>query len=155
MKQIEEAFGKLSGVQKILLSTDGSVTEILDVLYGKTRIAVLEQKIIKTDNKTAKLLEVNENDEVIYRVVSIRKENLPLVHAESYIPLKRLSKDLKEELLASKEAIGRILKKQNAEIRREVLTMDVESLQLCRTYKIISREKTLMWIKEIFSSNIV
>jgi chorismate-pyruvate lyase len=163
LKEIESGFGKLSGVQKILLSTDGSVTEILDALYGKTQIEVLEQKTLNADDKIAGLLAINENDEVNYREVLMHKDNLPLIYAQSYTPLKRLGEEFKKELAASEYAIGRILKKQNVETRREILSMDIErgeslketfknsGLLLGRTYKIIRGGESFMWIKETFS----
>ena len=166
INELEKDFGKLSGVQKILLSTDGSVTDILDILYGKTQISVLEQKIIKAGNKTAGLLQINENDEINHRIVLIHKDNLPLIRAESFTPLKRLTEDFKKELAASENAIGRILKKQNMEMRREILSMEIDrgdsvkemfknsGKLLNRTYKIISGGEILMWINEIFSQHI-
>ena len=166
LKQIENTFGRLSGVQKILLSTDGTVTVILDILYGKTQVKVLEQRIIKAGDKIAKLLQINKDDQINYRVVLIHKDNLPLIRAESYTPLKRISPDLKKELTACETAIGMILKKQNLEMRREILSIDADSgdsvkevfkntgLLLSRTYKIISGGETLIWIKEIFSQHI-
>ncbi|MCL2334832.1 MAG: chorismate lyase [Endomicrobia bacterium] len=167
INKLEKSFGKLSGVQKILLSTDGSVTDILDVLYGKTQICVLEQKIIKADNKTAKFFKINKNAEINYRVILIHKDNLPLILAESYAPLKRLDKNLKKELNASQTPIGRILQKQNMETRREILSMGIERGNsakelfkntgplLGRTYKIISGGEILIRIKEIFSQHIL
>ena len=43
---IEKEVGKLSNAQKILLTTDGSVTTILDVIRGHVTIETLEQKFV-------------------------------------------------------------------------------------------------------------
>ena len=44
IERIERIMGKLSNTQKILLSTDGSVTTILDVLKGTVTIRTLKQE---------------------------------------------------------------------------------------------------------------
>jgi chorismate-pyruvate lyase len=102
-------------------------------------------------------------DEINYRVVLIHKDDVPLIRAESYIPLKKLDTDFKKELITSEAAIGIILKKQNVETRREILSVGIEcgdkakdifknsDSLLSRTYKIIRGGETLIWIKEIFS----
>ena len=44
INNLEESYGKtFSNTQKILLSTDGSITAILDVLYGKISLDTLQQ----------------------------------------------------------------------------------------------------------------
>ncbi|MCL2799262.1 MAG: chorismate lyase [Endomicrobia bacterium] len=166
ISELEKGLGRLSEVQKVFLFTDGSVTALLDVLYGKTEIKVLEQKIIKADDKVAQCLQINENDEVNHRIVLIHNNNVPLICAESYTPLERLDENFKKELIASEVAIGRILKMQNIEMRREVLSVSIDNgesvkeifkndgLLLNRTYKIINGGKILIWIKEIFSQHI-
>ena len=43
INQVEEGYTKdFSNTQKILLTTDGSITAILDVLYGKITLSTLE-----------------------------------------------------------------------------------------------------------------
>ncbi|MDR1695953.1 MAG: chorismate lyase [Endomicrobium sp.] len=162
---LEKDFGKLSRIQKVLLFTDGSITASLDVLYGKTKISVLSQKTVKSDARIAELLNIKECEEVNFRTVIIHKENMPLIYAESYAPQERLNEDFKKELMASEAGIGRIIKTQNVETRREILSVNTErcenesfksgqKLLLSRTYRIISGGKSLVWIKEIFSPNI-
>ena len=44
INQVEEKYVKnFSNTQKILMTTDGSITAILDVLYGKIALKTLEQ----------------------------------------------------------------------------------------------------------------
>ena len=41
ISRVEEEYGKtFSNTQKILLTTDGSITAILDVLYGKITLTI-------------------------------------------------------------------------------------------------------------------
>jgi chorismate-pyruvate lyase len=56
--KIEDEVGKLSNAQKILLTTDGSVTSILDIIMGYVKIETLEQKYVEADSEMARLLNI-------------------------------------------------------------------------------------------------
>lgn len=162
IKEIEKTAGKLSSTQKILLTTDGSVTAILDVLKGHVDINTLVQEFVPADEEMAKNLDIEEGETVNYRVVVI-KSNEPLIYALSLVPLKRLDNDFKEDLIRADIPIGRILKKHNIESRREIKSVYVEDVNeelsdifkttspmLIRTYNIIHHDEILIWLKETF-----
>jgi len=162
IKEIEKTAGKLSSAQKILLTTDGSVTAILDVLKGHVDINTLVQEFIPADEEMAKNLDIEKGETVNYRVVVIRS-NEPLIYAMSLVPLKRLDNDFKEDLIKADMPIGRILKKHNIESRREIKSVYVEDVNeelsdifkttspmLSRTYNIIHHDEILIWLKETF-----
>ncbi|MGL4669075.1 MAG: chorismate pyruvate-lyase family protein [Methanobacteriaceae archaeon] len=163
VKNLETDDVKLSNIQKILIATDGSVTNILDVLNGRIGIRTLKQEFQKADNEIAKILNINKGEEVNYRVVVMEKENKPLIHAISYIPLKRLTNGFKEDLISADIPIGRILRKYHLESRREVKSVKIENGDndlkdifntnadfLTRDYNIIHNNEILIWIKETF-----
>lgn len=162
IEKIEKNAGKLSSAQKILLTTDGSVTAILDVLKGHVDINTLVQEFVPADKEMAENLDIDEGETVNYRVVVI-KSNQPLIYALSLVPLKRLDNDFKEDLIRADIPIGRILKKHNIESRREIKSVYVEdaneeladifkttSPMLSRTYNIIHHGEILIWLKETF-----
>jgi chorismate-pyruvate lyase len=162
IKKIENEVGRLSNAQKILLTTDGSVTTILDVIKGHVRIETLEQKFVEADEEMAQLLDIDVGDEVNYRVVVIQT-NEPLIYALSLIPIKRLEKDFKDDLIQADIPIGRILRKHNIESRREIKSVyfekqnsqlrnifEVDSVMLARTYNIIHKDEILIWLMETF-----
>lgn len=162
IKKIEKKVGKLSSAQKILLTTDGSVTTILDVLKGHVNINTLIQEFVPADREMAQELNIEEGDSVNYRVVVIKSET-PLIYAISLVPLHRLSNDFKEDLIRADIPIGRILKKHNIESRREIKSVNVEdtpeelkeifqtdSPMLSRTYNIIHQDEILISLKEMF-----
>ncbi|MCE5215037.1 MAG: chorismate lyase [Methanobacterium sp.] len=162
IKKIENKVGKLSSAQKILLTTDGSVTTILDVLKGHVNINTLVQEFVPADRKMAHDLNINVGDTVNYRVVVIKSET-PLIYAISLVPLQRLSNDFKEDLIRADIPIGRILKKHNIESRREIKSVYVQNAEeelkeifqtdspmLKRTYNIIHQDEILISLKEIF-----
>jgi len=159
---IESEVGELSNAQKILLTTDGSITAILDVIKGHAKIETLEQKFIEADEKIAKLLDIEVGDEVNYRVVVI-ETNEPLIYAVSLIPIDRLEKDFKEDIIRADIPIGRILRKHKIESRREIKSVysekpspeigkifNTDSVMLARTYNIIHHDEILIWLMETF-----
>ena len=160
--RIEKTVGKLSSAQKILLTTDGSVTAILDVLSGHVNIKTLVQKFIPASKEMAENLDIAEGETVNYRVVVIGT-NEPLIYAVSLVPLKRLNKEIREDLIRADIPIGRILKAHNIESRREIKSVFVEEASdelseifgtdypmLSRTYLIIHGDEVLIWLKETF-----
>jgi chorismate-pyruvate lyase len=162
IKKIENEVGKLSNAQKILLTTDGSVTTILDVIRGHVKIETLEQKFVNADLEMAQLLNIEVGDTVNYRIVVIETEE-PLIYAISLIAVKRLENDFKEDLIRADIPIGRILRKHNIESRREIKSVYYEdqspeikeifktnSPMLTRTYNIIHNDEILIWLKETF-----
>ena len=71
-----------SNTQKILLTTDGSITAILDVLYGKITLTTLEQHFEKATESTSKYVNVEVGDEINYREVimhAAHKHGVPLI----------------------------------------------------------------------------
>lgn len=161
---LEEQYGKtFSNTQKILLTTDGSITAILDVLYGKITLSTLDQHFEDADKSHAKLVNVDEGEEINYREVIMHREGKPLIYAISHIPLSRCSREVCADLIRADIPIGRILKNYNIESRREINNIFIEKPNdtlkelfetdedmLARDYVIISNGEILMWIKEVF-----
>ena len=57
INQVEKDYNKnFSNTQKILLTTDGSITAILDVLFGKIDLTTLEQHTETASAKQAELI---------------------------------------------------------------------------------------------------
>ncbi len=161
---VEDTYPKnFSNTQKILLTTDGSITAILDVLYGKITLSTLEQHFEDATEESAKLVNAKVGDKVNFREVIMHKNDENLIYAISYIPLKRLTDEICCDLVRADIPIGRILKNYNIESRREINSIYIEkpneTLQklfnttedmLARDYVIIHKNKILMWIKEVF-----
>ncbi|WP_405286135.1 chorismate--pyruvate lyase family protein [Methanobrevibacter sp.] len=164
MDDLEESYGQeFSNTQKILLTTDGSITAILDVLYGKISLITLDQHFEDADLDRARLVNVKVGDEINFREVLMHKEGKPLIYAISHVPLDRCSDGICSDLLRADIPIGRILKNYKIESRREVKNIFIEKpnekLQdlfktdedfLARDYVIINNDEILMWIKEMF-----
>ncbi len=164
INDLEVSYGKtFSNTQKILLTTDGSITAILDVLYGKITLKTLDQHFENADEERAQLVNVCQGEEINFREVIMHKDEKPLIYAISHIPLSRCNNDICSDLIRADIPIGRILKNYDIESRREIRDIYIEKPNdrlkeifntdedmLARDYVIINCDEVLMWIKEVF-----
>ena len=82
INEVEANYGKtFSNTQKILLTTDGSITAILDVLYGKITLDTLDQHFENADEDHAKLVNVPKGEKINFREVIMHKDGRPLIYA--------------------------------------------------------------------------
>jgi beta-ribofuranosylaminobenzene 5'-phosphate synthase len=171
LNDIETQVGKLSPMQKFLLGTDGSVTQILEAITGKqVIIETREQKIIPVDAAIAERLGILQGDPVNYRIVEIKTAagGEVLIYAVSHTPLGRLSPEFKNDLMKADIPIGRILQNHRIEARREILNARVSPATkeagrifsisskeplLSRQYRIIHNGEPLIFIEEQFPYN--
>ena len=168
---METQVGRISPVQKFLLGTDGSVTQILESITGKkVVIRTLVQEVVPADRAAADNLSIAKGDPVNHRIVEIKTEEngKVLIYAISDTPLARLSPEFKDDLMKADIPIGRIIRQHHIEARREILNARVlpateeagtvfsicknEPL-LTRQYQIIHAEKPLIFIEEQFPYN--
>ncbi|MFQ5800931.1 MAG: chorismate--pyruvate lyase family protein [Candidatus Hydrothermarchaeales archaeon] len=171
MKALEEMERELAlgSVHRMLLANTGSMTALLEALFGKIRIETETQKVIEAGTEIARILDIEEGEAVNYRAVRLVGKRV-LVHATSYTPLSRLEESFKEDLMRKDTPIGKILAKHNLESRREILgfgwlkagerfaeVFDIpsDSLLLKRNYNIIHNGKPLMNITEVFPYEMV
>ncbi len=142
--------------EKILLGTDGSVTNILEILFEDfCKVRTISQKIVNDTNIREVILEI---------------KGTPLVYAISKTSFKNideeiLREDIKKDLLSADIPIGKIIKKYNLETRREIFYIGIKKLNNylksilkvdydylpMRRYYIIYKNKVLMEICEIFA----
>ncbi len=89
LKEVEKEVA-LSPVQKILLTTDGSITRIFEALTGESvSVDTEEQRVIPAGEDIAKVLKIEPGIEVNFRVVKLKNSKGVLAHATSYAPLKK------------------------------------------------------------------
>ncbi|HEY9205284.1 MAG TPA: chorismate pyruvate-lyase family protein [Candidatus Methanoperedens sp.] len=143
---------------RICAGTDGSVTQLLEVLTGKTvKVVTMEQRVIKAAPDIAGLLEIEAGDEVNRRLVTLNVDNTVYVVAKSLAPIGRMPREVADDIMRADIPIGRILREHKLETRRDILNMEIISSEffggipvLSREYRIIYKNKTLMWINECF-----
>lgn len=171
IREMEAQVGRISPVQKFLLGTDGSVTQLLESITGKkVVIRTLVQEIVPADSTAADHLSITEGDPVNFRVVEIMTEENSevLLYAVSHTPVNRLSPEFKDDLMKADIPIGRIIKHHNIEARREIMSARVvpateeagKVFSICknepllsRQYQIIHGGRPLIFIEERFPYN--
>ncbi len=169
--KVEQMFSnlqyKLSKLQKLILLTDGSITTLLEIITSEpVTVKTLTQGITKADYEISELLEIEEGDNINYRVVILKnvESETPLIYAESYTPISRLHRQFKYDLMKADIPIGRIMRERKIESRREI--EKIETLfndelselfdvpyhipMLSRTYNIINNDMVLIRITETF-----
>ncbi|MDN7025362.1 DUF98 domain-containing protein [Methanoculleus sp. FWC-SCC1] len=167
---LEREAGSLSPLQKVLLGTDGSVTNLLEMATGHpVEVVTRVQEVRPADPETAAELGVEPGDAVNYRVVELRDTltGETLIYAVSFTPLQRLAPDFRDDLLRADIPIGRILRRHRIESRREITDARIvpadphlssifrihrQQALLSRKYRIIHNRQPLIAIEEIFPS---
>lgn len=156
----------LTLLQRILLTTDGTVGRILQQFTGE------EMKVIKLEHSFEKAemghpaLEASEEDTVLRRTVILqgRLSGANFMHAESFLRTASLDDDLLQALVDSDVPMGRLFCDRRLETFREVLTSGQEPADSCaavfgvepaasliyRTYRILHRGRPMVVITERF-----
>ncbi|UXM84635.1 chorismate--pyruvate lyase family protein [Methanococcus aeolicus] len=146
----------LKNEEKIFLGTDGSITNLLEILFN-------DKVIVKTISQMT-------IEDTYYRTVILKIKNIPMIYATSKIPLKNiknneLRENISKDLLSADIPIGKILKMHNLETRREIKNITYDDIDKNiqqylettktelpqRTYNIIYKNNILMELTEIFN----
>ena len=156
----------LSIFQRIILTTDGTLTEILEAyLFEKINITKLSEGTVLLTNPV-KYLELEVGQEVIERKVllqgKISRKNW--IYAESLIVPDRLEEKYRKRLLQSQESIGRLWLEHKVETFKEIVDssreiagdladyfkIKPEDKLLSRTYRAFTKGQPIMMITEKF-----
>lgn len=143
---------------RICAGTDGSVTLLLELLTGKAiSVRTLEQSVVKASPEIARLLEIDEGDEVNTRLVTLSADDVVYVLAKSLSAIKRMPQEVRSDLMRADIPIGKILREHKLETRRDILKIEMVRSEffgdvpvLSREYRILYKGKVLMWINECF-----
>jgi len=171
LEEIERTVGHLSPIQKFLLGTDGSVTQLLEAETGHpVAVRTLIQEVVPADAAVADRLGIRAGESVNHRVVELKNADTGdvLMYAVSDTPLSRLSPEFKEDLMKADIPIGKIISRHRIEARREILSAGVKPadeedgklFSICRSepllsrqYRIIHKGEPLIFITEQFPYN--
>lgn len=156
----------LSALQRILLTTDGTVTEILAAFSGEAiNVIKLFQKSLRTDHEIA-ALNLAKGQHVLQRKILLqgRMSQVNFIYADSVIALDQLAEPLRKGLLESGKGIGQLFLENRIESFREILdcgkeragglakhfSISEDDSLLYRTYNIISNGQPTILITEKF-----
>ena len=156
----------LSTFQRILLTTDGTVTDMLEAyFFEQIQLVKLSEKFTKLSNNIPKM-DLYKGTEVIERKILLQgKISLKnYIYAESFVVLDRLNEKFRDELLKTKTPIGKIWLEQKVETFKEIIDTGKETANdlseyfnieatahlLFRTYCVRSNSKPTIMITEKF-----
>ena len=160
---------ELSPFQRILIATDGTVTEIVEAQYLETI------RIVKLDENTERScraiphLESKAGDEIYLRKVMLRGKITyrNYIYAESIILPSRVENVLQMELQNTSKPIGKLLLENRTETYREIMACGLEAAGeladyfglepddalVSRTYRVFANREPMMLISEKFPFN--
>lgn len=166
----KETLVGLSCFQRMLLVTDGTVTELLEqYLSEKIKVVKLYEKVENDINQVSNGHEAftcHRDSPILQRKVLLQGQSTSsnCIYAESTIFLNHLVKEFRLDLLASREPIGRLWEKYQLETYKIILdfgkkeagalathfAIQPEEMVISRTYSVYSGGKIIMLITESF-----
>jgi len=156
----------LEPLQRVLLVTDGTLTEILEATFlERIELIKVAQQVISATASHAQLCP-DSKDNLLERKILLRgaKSGRNYAYAESLIAFERLNPAFRDELLNSSTPLGRLWLEHKLESFKELLEVrcqmandlchyfkcdDVSPL-LVRTYRVFSATRPVMSITEYF-----
>lgn len=156
----------LSTFQRILLTTDGTLTDILEAyLFEQIQVIKVSQNLILLP-ESLPTMNLDQGTEVIDRRILLqgRISRKNYIYAESILVPERLDDNFRHELFKTKTPIGKIWLEQKVETFKEILDSAKESANnlaqyfrieptdklLSRTYRVFSQGHPVMMITEKF-----
>jgi chorismate-pyruvate lyase len=143
---IESEFAFAGPVQRLLLKTDGTLTDLLEALHDEPlRVVLLNQTIVPTERKID-ALSLGVGESVLSRKVLIKGQlsGETYIFAKSCIAVDRLDARIREGLLTTTVGLGQLWKRNRVETFKEVLDSGIESAGAISTYFGVSPESPLL-----------
>ncbi len=163
---VNHTVAPLSTFQRILLMTDGTVTDVLEAYANEPiRVVKLSQSFDAIDSANPELDRPTAG-RVLRRSILLQgaRSGTNFVYADSVINPDHLDSELLEGLLVSDTPLGRLIAEQRIETFREILALGFEPAGACaehfgidpatklvfRTYRILVSHKPIVRITEKF-----
>ncbi len=156
----------LSTFQRILLTTDGTVTDLLEAYSGEPiQLVKLSEEMVKLERDIFPMA-LDKGTDVLERKILLRgrisRKNY--IYAESLLVLERLEESFRTELITTKTPIGKLWFEKKVQTFKEIIdsgkspanelssyfNIEPQSNMLFRTYCVLSNQKYTMMITEKF-----
>ncbi|HEY6124220.1 MAG TPA: chorismate pyruvate-lyase family protein, partial [Steroidobacteraceae bacterium] len=109
----------LSLPQKVLLTTDGTVTQLLEIYTGeRIRVEKLEHALVTGGPAP---LGVSATEPVLSRTILLRGASRPYMYAHSWLVPSRMPRGMQETILTTDTPIGQLWKASRLETFREII----------------------------------
>ena len=150
---------------RLILSSDGTLTRLLQALYSDVRVELKGQSVERVLDDSCKVYGIEDGEEVIKRDVWLTGDGVRLVFAHSIIPLRMIPSEVDVRLRHGLEPLGSILEDSNLfckkaywEIGRVIspemargLGIPEEHIFWARKYQIRTESGLMAIVMEIFS----
>lgn len=157
---------ELSLVQRILVTTDGTVTHILEAYAGEpVHVVKLSSSLLSHPSERLGF-GLGDHERALKRNVLLRgrQSGTTFIYAESVVMLDRVPPPMVEGLLGDDTPIGRLLVASRLETFREIIALSegpadgiaphfgIQSSDavVSRTYRILAAGQLIAWITEKF-----
>lgn len=153
------SFGEIGVAGRILLTSDGTVTAMLEQITGEKIVtAQLDQSMTTVDAETEELMSFPASG-LVTRLTNLvgAATGTIYVRAKSVLSLGAMPSAVRTDLLETDEPIGRLLRKHRVESFREILSIYVPErtfpLAPSRRYRIFIGESPALLIEESFTAD--
>lgn len=156
----DDALGEF---QKILLTTDGTVTQLLEIhTRQRIRVQKISQVIVAGGPQW---LEAGPGEPVLSRRILLRGDSHPLLFAHSWLVLSRLPPGLQDSLVSTDTPIGQLWRAARLETYREIVEFRRErdaavaalfgndEVLLSRSYRVCSGGSAMGLVTEKFPAS--
>ncbi len=153
-------------VPRILLTTDGTLTHILEAYADEQVYLVKLSHALVTDPSVRAVAGLDEDERALRRIILLKgtRTDITFIYADSVVMLDRLPHLVADGLLHTDRPIGKLLYSCRAETYRKMIVMDEEEdpdvarhfgmgrsdLLLTRTYQIVFEGRPIARITEKF-----
>ena len=154
-----------SFLQRLMLVTDGRITDIVQAYSGETVEAVkLHQELIISSDRPD--LQLDRQSQLMERSILLQgtKSKTNYLYADSQIVLERLDPAIRNELIFTRQPIGKLLRENQVETYREIIDCGIEpagrlaqyfqidpaSKMIYRTYNVLIKRLPVLQITEKF-----
>ncbi|MGD9843631.1 MAG: chorismate pyruvate-lyase family protein [Steroidobacteraceae bacterium] len=133
----------LSLFQKVLLTTDGTITQLLELYTGlPLRVHKLEQQVQRGEHPP--WLQTTDKDRVLRRIILLCNDQQNVMYAESFIAIDRLPVTMQRELLENDRPIGLLWRAERMETYREIVAYHREPADLLAPHFGLSADEELL-----------
>jgi chorismate-pyruvate lyase len=156
----------MSTMQRILLSSDGTMTNLLEELLSEELRANKIFEEIAASKFFIPQLEIVEGQQLWRRIITLqgKSSGIHFLHAESLIAPNNLDQEFADELINTDAPIGRIWDLFKVETYKSMMSWGVEpagdiakyfkippdQLLFYRTYRVFSQKRPVMQVTEKF-----
>ena len=111
-------------LQRILLSTDGTVTDLIALYAGEEIVVHKLRQDIEVSQPPA-ILNCEVRVQMLHRQILLRGRERTFLHADSQFIFVRFSPDMQQQLLQTDQPIGLLWKQERLETYREIIEKSV------------------------------